>query len=53
LPKENKSHLCYTYGGVDFAMKAEFKKYPIFVVSAYLLLAMVILGFGVRIGERN
>ena len=39
-------------GGVYFAMKAEFKDNPVKIVTFYILIAMVIFGFGVRIGER-
>ena len=39
-------------GGVNFSMKAEFKNNPILVVSFYMIISLVLLGFGVQIGER-
>ena len=40
-------------GGVFFAMKAEFRENPILVVSSYLVLSLLIIGFGVKIGEES
>ena len=50
--QKKKSNLCNTHGGVEFSMKAEFQNNPILVVSCYITLALILLGFGVRIGER-
>lgn len=45
---EKVCHDCNTMGGISFAIKAEIKERPYFVVGVLMILSIVIFGYGLR-----